>query len=147
VIVYSSKVKIPYEDVVKLRNSGVLNLGISNSLAMAVSLRSRLRPKNKGVYLAFLFYSWIAALALGYTIYLSFTSGWWWFIIGLFAFQIIWRSNQKGNAENMLEEALRDKEFYNQILHITGWFYEIEEEELKKYGRVKAPSPPNKNNN
>lgn len=131
---YSSKeLNIPYEDAVLLRNSGQLNLGINNSLAIKIVNTKGAGPKNRGVSAAFHFWSWIGILIFGYTIYLSFTSNWWSFIFGLIALKVIWGANKKSNAENILSEAMKDKDFYDRIYKEEGWLYEINENEAKKY--------------
>ena len=71
--------------------------------------------------------------AFGYSIYLSFTSNWWWFIAGFLVMQIIWSANKKGGSENVLDAALSDSEFYERVRQLGGWLYEIEQSEADKY--------------
>ncbi len=90
-------------------------------------------PKKTSANIAFHFWNWVGFIGLGYTIYLSFVSDWWWFIIGFIGLSIIWKANKKGNAQNYLSAAFLDKDFYERVCKIKGWFYEIEETAVEKY--------------
>jgi hypothetical protein len=45
---------------------------------------------------------------------------------------IISSANRKGNAENFLDAAMVDVDFYERILRLDGWLYQIEEENEEK---------------
>ncbi len=44
----------------------------------------------------------------------------------------IWSSNKKGNAENFLDAAMIDKEFYDRVLALDGWMYQFKEDDFPK---------------
>ncbi len=114
-----------FDEVTNLYKQGKLQLGIDNSIA--ASLANNLKIE-RNVSAAFHLYNWIAVGVIFYSIYLSFTVHWWYFIVGLFIASIIWRSNKKGNAENIVNTAIKDQGLYNSILALNGWIYMIDED-------------------
>lgn len=120
-------VEIDYDAFVKLRKSGQLELGISNGLATSLAGHTKIKGS---VSAAFHFYSWIAVAIFIYSIYLSYSKHWWFFIIGIFLTKVVWSANKKGNAENIVNAALNDKNLYNRVLEMKGWMYMIEEDVL-----------------
>ncbi len=126
-------VDLPHEDLIALREAGHLNLGMDNSLAATVSNNPESGPANKTSSAAFHFWSWVAIGVFGYSVYLSFTDAWWWFIPGLVLMSAIWKANKKGNTENLLEAAFSDKDFYERVRMANGWIYQIEETKAAKY--------------
>jgi hypothetical protein len=129
------ELQLPYEVVVKLRNEKALNLGIDQSIAVNLSTNNKHNIKNKSVSAALHFWSWVGFLVFAYTVYLSFTGDWWWFIVGGIILNIIWKANKQGNAENILDEALANKEFYNKVLEEGGWLYEVDADKVHEYLR------------
>lgn len=128
-----TEIKIPYEDAVRLRQEGVLNLSIDVSIAAHLGDLKGMMPGNKGVYYAFQFWKTLIFLLFLYTVYLSFTANWWWFILGVFGTGMLFNINKKSNAQNMVREGLLDEDFYYRVLSANGWIYLIEESESKKY--------------
>jgi hypothetical protein len=128
--------KIPHVDMVLLRQKGVINLGIENELSTTIAGVTNIGPKKSTAVMAFHFWNWIATGIFFGSIYWSFTKSWWWFILGYILMQAIWSANKKGNAENFLDSAMQDKEFYDRILSIDGWMYQFKNDDfelLKKY--------------
>jgi hypothetical protein len=126
------ELSIDHDQLVKLRNAGALNLGIVDSVAMKISSTSGFGPKTTSSA-AFHFWNWIGIGAFAYTVYLSFTDHWWWFIVGIVAVVVIGRANQKGNSENVLDGAYVDAEFYERVRAARGWIYQLEEAEAEAY--------------
>ena len=127
-----NEVSIPYEQMIELRKSGKLNLGIDNAIALKISDNANFK-KTKTIGIAMHFWSWIAVGCLGYSVYLSFTSFWWAFIPGIIIMSVIWSANKKGNSENLLDEAQRNKEFYEEVKSLDGWMYEIDEDTFNQF--------------
>jgi hypothetical protein len=127
------EVNISFKDLVKLRGENNLNLGIVNEVATTLANTPGMGPKKTSANIAFHFWNWVGFIGLGYTIYLSFVSDWWWFIIGFIGLSIIWKANKKGNAQNYLDAAFIDKAFYERVCKIKGWFYEIDESIVDNY--------------
>ena len=127
-----NEVSIPYEQMIELRKSGKLNLGIDNSIALKVADSAGFK-KPKTIGMAMHFWSWVAVGCFGYSIYLSFTSFWWAFIPGMIIMSVIWSANKKGNSENLLDEGQRNKEFYEQLRSYDGWMYEIDEDTFSQF--------------
>ncbi len=125
-------IKIPHADMVRLRNAGIINLGIENDLSAKIATIKNLGPRKTSAVAAFHFWNWVALGVLGVSIYWSFTKDWWWFIPGLILLAIISSANRKGNAENFLDAAMVDVDFYERILRLDGWLYQIEEENEEK---------------
>ena len=93
-------IDLPHADMVALRNAGQLNLGIDNELAAQISSHA-IRPTKTTASAAFIFWNFIGFVVLGVSIYWSFTSNWWWFIVGLVAAFAVWGANRKGNSTNL----------------------------------------------
>ena len=124
------KFYLPHSEMLRLRQAGLLNLGLSNQLATSLA-NNRIGPKKTTAIIAYHFWTWVAFLVFVYSIYLSFTDKWWYFIVGAGLLQVIHTANKQGNVENYLEAAMIDKDFYDQILSMNGWMYKIKESELE----------------
>lgn len=122
----------PHDQMVSLRKSGHLNLGIDNNLATQISA-ARAGSNKTTASAAHTFWHLVALGVAIYGIYLSFTSHWWWFIVGFVGAIVISKANQKGNAENVLDAAMIDRDFYERVRNINGWQYQIDEAEAQKY--------------
>lgn len=110
----------------------MLNLGIDNAIAQNISARKNAGPTKTTAVPAFHFWNWVAIAIFAGSVYWSFAQAWWWFIIGFVAMRVLWRANIAGNAENLLEAAMVDKEFYDKVLSIHGWQYQVSEEHLSE---------------
>ena len=128
-----TKISIPHSAMLKLRQQGILNLGMVDDVAVKIANNSGLTPKDKGTYRAMHFWSWVSVGQFLYSIYWSFTGIWWIFIPSLFLMGAIHKANKKGTSQNLLFEAERDKEFYEKIRKLDGWNYEVEESIAEKY--------------
>jgi hypothetical protein len=128
-------IKIPHADMVALRQAGVINLGIENELSATIAGVTNIGPKKTTAVAAFQFWNWIAVGIFAGSIYWSFTKSWWWFILGLIVMRAIWSANKKGNAENFLDAAMIDKEFYERILNLNGWMYQFNEEDMPRLAK------------
>ena len=102
-----TKISIPHSAMLKLKQQGILNLGMVNDVAVRIANNSGLTPKDKGTYRAMHFWSWVS--------------------VGQFLYSI---SNPKINKTILME---RDKEFYEKVRKLNGWDYEVNEETAKKY--------------
>ena len=122
--------RIPHENMVLMRQSGILSLGVDNNLAAGL-VNNSLGPKSTTASAAFHFWNWVGLFLFVGSVYWSFTKDWWWFIIGGIAYSAIWKSNKKGNAENFLDAAMTDKDFYDRVMAMGGWMYEISAADLK----------------
>ncbi|WP_162244589.1 hypothetical protein [Afipia sp. Root123D2] len=125
-------ISLSHDQMVNLRKSGHLNLGIDNSLAAQISAE-RLGSKTTTASEAHKFWRLAALGVAAYGIYLSFTSHWWWFIVGIIGALIISKANQKGNAGNVLDAAMIDPDFYERVRKINGWQYQIDEANAAQY--------------
>tara|TARA_B110000238_G_C15898084_1_gene340733 strand:+ start:252 stop:662 length:411 start_codon:yes stop_codon:yes gene_type:complete len=129
---FSKDIEISFDQLLKLKEDNKISLTIDNVLAIDILTKRALRPGNTYLY-TFVVFSFCAIGALIYSIYLSFTNSWWWFIPGFFISFSIWEGNRKSVAKNLIEEALRDENFYDRIKKIQGWAYRMEENDAKKY--------------
>jgi hypothetical protein len=75
----------------------------------------------------------VALLGLLYSIYLSFTSHWWWFLIGLIAAVVVNRANRSANQSNLLDAAMIDANFYERVAQLGGWLYRMNEEDAEPF--------------
>lgn len=131
-----NEVEIEHAKMIELRKAGLLNLGIDNTLAARIAGAKGLGPKTTTASAAFHFWSWVAMGLFIYSIYLSFTDSWWWFIPGFVVMSVIWKANKKGNSENLLDAAMIDLEFYERVRSMSGWLYELEDSEAEKLKRA-----------
>ena len=127
-----NEVNISHKQLLKLRDNNQARLIIDNILAIDILTKNHLRPGNTYLY-TFLILSIFAIGVLGFSIYLSFSNSWWWFIPGILISFIIWNANRKSVSDNLVDEALRDESFYNKIKKIKGWMYQIDPNDAKKY--------------
>lgn len=126
------QVSIPHKDMVVLRNAGRLRLGIDNNLASRITSSGRASKKTTASA-AYHFWTYIGLGIFIYTIYLSVTKEWWWFFIGFLTMGAIANSNLKANSSNLMDAAIIDEDFYEQVRQFGGWVYMIEEEDAAKY--------------
>ncbi len=85
-----------------------------------------MKPKKTPAAAAFKFWIIVALLGLLYSIYLSFTSHWWWFLIGLLGYTIIVRANSGANQTNLLDAAMIDGDFYERTAQLGGWTFRMD---------------------
>ena len=127
-----NEVNISHKQLLKLRDNNQARLIIDNILAIDILTKNHLRPGNTYLY-TFLILSIFAIGVLGFSIYLSFSNSWWWFIPGILISFIIWNANRKSVSDNLVDEALRDESFYDKIKKIKGWMYQIDHNDAKNY--------------
>jgi hypothetical protein len=125
------EISLPHDQMVILQKSGKLNLGMDNALAAKISA-ARI-PLKMSVSAAFNFWGLIALGIAAYSIYLSFTGSWWWFIPGLITAGAILKSNDSGNAKSVLHSAMADPAFYERVRKMNGWVYQIGEQDAASY--------------
>jgi hypothetical protein len=126
-------VQLTHAQMLQLKNAGLLNLGINDTLAAQIANARGAGPRKSTASAAFHFWNWVAVGALVYSLYLSFTNAWWWFIPGVIVMSIIWGANKRGNSENLLDAALTDGEFYERVRSIGGWIYQMESSEAEQF--------------
>lgn len=117
--------RIPHADMVNLKRQGMLNLGVENDLATKIAGMTNLGPKKTTAVIAFHFWNWVGFIVLLGSIYWSFTKNWWWFIGGFIIWRALWSANKTANAENFLDAAMVDKDFYDRVLEMNGWMYQV----------------------
>ncbi len=118
--------KIPHAKLIELRLKHVVQLGILDEVAAAISSDKGLQPTKTKAGAAFKFWNFVSIAVLLGSIYLSFTKSWWWFLVGFMIAGVIANSNKKGNAENLLDAAMIDKNFYEKVMALDGWIYEVD---------------------
>ena len=125
---WADELNLPYEDYKKLHLDGKCNLGIPNDVAQQIS-DAGLNPKGSGTGMAMKFWNLLGFAAFVYSIVLSFIWEWWAFIPGFLIMGFVFNVNKKSNAENVLNDALNNEEFYNQIIQINTVRVQIDENE------------------
>ena len=129
----NGSISIPHKQMLELKKSGKLSLGMSNDIAVKIADNADLAPTAKSSGLAMHLWSWVAVGQFLYSIYWRITGTWWAFIPSFFLMGAIHSANKKGTSQNLLFEAERDKEFYEKIRKLDGWNYEVDEAIAKKY--------------
>ena len=134
---YSCKeVDLSHSQMVKLRVSGDLDLGIENSLETHIAGARTARgigPSKTTVNAGLFFWNLVGLGVFIYSIYSSFTGRWWWFIVGFIVGGFILHMNKKSRSRNCLDAAMIDREFYEHVRKFGGWLYEIEETVVNEY--------------
>src|SRR5262245_4232960 len=127
------QIELSHEEMLRLRQAGTLILGIYGKLAEQIS-QSNI-PRKTMEAAADRSWSWVIFLGFLSTVYFSFTSYLWWFIfiVGCVALGTLAPALKQSNSENVLDAAIIDKEFYDQIKSLNGWRYVMEEKEADKY--------------
>lgn len=126
-VVYSgSQLSLSYSEMIVLRQSGKLNLGIDELVALRLADLG-IHPKGSASA-AFYFFKLLAVGAFALGMYWAFTSAWWWGLIGVVVMAIIWSGNKTGHAENLLDAAMRDAHFYERVRELNGWRYQIDDD-------------------
>lgn len=120
--------RLPHAEMVLLRRAGKLNLGVNQSLVRCLAEQGR-GPKATTAVQAYKFWTFVGIAIFIYLIYLSFTQHWWYFFVAMLSAGLIQGSNNKANVSNYLDAAIVDKEFYDNVLWIDGWMYQIDETE------------------
>ena len=106
---------ISHQRMIELSKSGHLTLGINNSLAEQISKTGGKMLKNSSVAVVYQLWTWIVFGIFVYTVYLSFTVHWWWFLFGSYGAYVIWEGVRKGNSKNILRAAMEDNGFYDKV--------------------------------
>ena len=128
----AEQVSISHAEYIKLHKENLLVLGVDNDLATRAA-SAGLGPKKGGTSAAYHFYSWVSIGVFVLSIYFSFISNWWWFIVGFISMMVIWNGNKKGNASNFLNSAMYDKEFYERFRDANIWIYQMEDNVAGRY--------------
>jgi hypothetical protein len=129
----SREIILPHQQMLEMRKAGILSLGINHELASQISESGLYSPKKTTAQAAYRFWTLVGVAGFLYTIYLSFTEHWWWFLIGFVAMGVLGKANMKGNSENLLDAATIDSDFYERVRTLGGWLYQLEEAEAEKY--------------
>ena len=109
---------IPYEQMVSLREKGQLNFGIDRLTGQHMTNNPNILQLAddpallKATWRAHNFWTWAMLSGFGFSVYLSFTSAWWSFIIGFIAMAVLNPMLVRSNEENLLEVMIKDKSLY-----------------------------------
>ena len=109
---------IPYEQMISLREKGQLNFGIDRLTGQHLTnnhwiLQFAYDPALlKATWRAHNFWTYAMLGGFGFSVYLSFTSAWWVFIIGFVCMAILNPILVKSNEENLLDLMIKDKGLY-----------------------------------
>src|SRR5262249_20150547 len=115
--------ELSHEEMFRVRQASTPILGIYSKLAGENSQSNIPRKAREAT--ADRSWSWVIFLGFLSTVYFSFTSYLWWFlfIVGCVALGTLAPALKQSNSENVLDAAIIDKEFYDQIKSLNGWRY------------------------
>ena len=130
---YGSEVDISHAQYVKLAKDNKCQLMLGHDIAAKIAESPNLQPKKKGSSAAYKLWDLVIWAGLIYSVYLSFTSEWWFFIIGIISAGALFNINNKSTAENYLLDAVNDSQFYDKIKLMGGWLYKMEEDVAKQF--------------
>lgn len=130
--------RIPHAELVTFSRANLVNLGINNDVASKIATVKHLGPTKTTAVAAYHFWNWILLIVFCVSIYWSFTKDWWWIIIGVFLVVVVSSANKKSNASNFLDAALIDEAFYNRVLQLDGWFYQVDDENVATFEKYRV---------
>ena len=128
------EVNISHSKMLELRRAGKLSLGMDHDDAMKLAHMPQYAPKTTA-NVAFKFWNFIMIIGFFYTLYLSFTDAWWWFLIGIISVSVAFKSNKKGHVQNYLDAAMVDEVFYEKLVELDAWLYKMNEEDAASFYR------------
>ena len=128
------EVDISHSKMLELRRAGKLNLGMDHEDAAKIANNPEYAPKTTA-NAAFKLWGFVGAAGFFYTVYLSFTDAWWWFLIGIVGAGVLQKSNRKGHTENYLDAAMVDEVFYERLVVLNVWLYQMNEEDAAPFDR------------
>lgn len=140
IITNKQGVKISHANYVTLRNKNLIKLGIEDDLSTKLAGNSDIVPTKTTAVKAFHFWNWIAVICFFVSIYWTFTAYWWSFIAGFVVMRFLWKVNKKSNSENFLDAAMVDKEFYEKVMKIEGWIYQIDDSNMNHLKEILVAS-------
>tara|TARA_A200000113_G_C8570255_1_gene259039 strand:- start:8 stop:394 length:387 start_codon:yes stop_codon:yes gene_type:complete len=120
---------------------GQLQLGIDGETAKQMTNNTNIlqfandKKYLKSVWAAHNFWFYIALGAFGFTIYLSFTNAWWWFLIGFIGFVVLRGILTKSNEQNLLNALLNDRGLYDAMNSAKRLSFQIDESLVDKLTR------------
>ena len=129
-----SEVDIPHAKFLELRYAGKVNLGMAHEDAATIANNPQYGPKTTA-NAAFLFWGFVGIAGPLYTLYLSFTDAWWWLLIGIVGFGVISKANTKAHTENYIDAAMTDEDFYERLVRLNVWLYQMNEEDAAPFYR------------
>jgi hypothetical protein len=109
---------IPYEQMISLREKEQLNFGIDRLTGQHMTNNPNILQLAddptllKATWRAHNFWTYAMLGGFGFSVYLSFTSAWWSFIIGFIAMAVLNPMLVRSNEENLLEVMIKDKSLY-----------------------------------
>lgn len=112
---------IPYEQMLSLREKGHLNFGIDRLTGQHMTNNPNILQLSddpallKATWKAHNFWTYVMLGGFGFSVYLSFTSAWWSFIVGFIAMAILNPMLVRSNEENLLTLMVKDKSLYEAI--------------------------------
>jgi len=128
---------IPYEQMKSLHKMGHLNIGIDSLTAKEMTNNSNILqladdPKLlKATWSAYNFWMFGMFGLFCLSIFLSFTTAWWAFIVGMVVLAIINPHLTKSNEENLLEIMLKDKGLYEAMHTAKRLNFQVDESALQ----------------
>ncbi|MDB9900887.1 hypothetical protein OAD37_03745 [Gammaproteobacteria bacterium] len=109
---------ISYEQMISLREKGQLNFGIDRLTGQHLTNNHAVLQLAddpallKATWKAHNFWTYAMLGGFGFTVYLSFTSEWWSFLVGFVCMAILNPILVKSNEENLLDVMIKDKGLY-----------------------------------
>ncbi len=140
-IIYSNEFDISYSEMRKYHEEGYLQLGMDSITAKEMTNNPNILQfaDNKSIlkasWRAHNFWVYAELAGLGYTVYLSFTSAWWWFLIGIVAISFLQGILNKSNEQNLLDALLNDKGLYDAMNSAKRLSFNVDESLLDKLPR------------
>lgn len=129
----SDEVTIRHDELVRLRRENKVSLGIGVTTAEKISLSRDVSPTKTTAASAYKFWQCAAALGLLYSVYLSFTAHWWWFIVGIVCALIVSKAAMRANQTNLIDAAMIDPEFYERVARLGGWCFHMAEADAEPF--------------
>ena len=139
-MLYSGDVKIPHSEVLHLHELGKLRLGIDNNLSASMKASNGLLS-TPGLW-AFRLWELVALAILVSGLVVSFLYAWWAFVPGILLAGAVGRANRQANSQDMLDRAMRDQRFYDDLARQGLIQYAVSPDVAAAFGPIETGSQP-----
>lgn len=121
-------VKLPYEELKKMEEQGIIRLGISKVAAFNLIYRPNKFFPHIGLFILLVSYVFMGFFF--YSIYLSFVEHWWWVFIGIGSVMLFDKFRYFIATSLVLHNGLTDEEFYEFVSSSSIWQFKIHQNHI-----------------
>jgi hypothetical protein len=139
---------IPYEQMIAIREKGQLNFGIDRLTGQHLTNNQAVLQLAddpvllKATWKAHNFWTYLMLGAFCFTIYLSLTGIWWFFIVGFLGMGVLNPILVKSHEESLLDVLVKDRSLYEAMVKAKRLNFLVEESILQDIKVIKTVTEP-----